>query len=137
MIQQLTLSQKPDSLNLIYGPTAFFVRLSLILMLSRMFCSDRSKRYMRYSIILILLAQTLFFTIDLAISISSHSQCVSVKSLQGQFCNNLSTVLTAQSAVSVTMDFAILLIPIVCIWRMQCAAESRWKLIGIFSIGFG
>ena len=92
---------------------------------------------MKYSIILILLAQTIFFIVDLAISISSHSQCIFVESLEGQFCNNLSTVLTAQSAVSVTMDFAVLLIPIVCIWRMQCAAGSRWKLIAMFSIGFG
>lgn len=103
-------------------------------MITRTFCSER---YLRLIGLLVLTVQTLFFLIDMAISCSTHSLCVSIFSLEGHFCSNISTVIIAQSAVSVLMDFGVLSIPIYYIvWRLRMSWAKKQKLTAIFFSGF-
>lgn len=122
-----------DALNLVYGPTAFFVRLSLVLLYFRVFSSSRSFRYLAISI---LVSQTLFFLIDLAVACSAHSLCVSIKSLQDHLCNTISNVVIVQSALSVAMDLLVLALPITRVMKLRLSLSKKLVLIALFSTGF-
>ena len=127
--------QNLDSLNLVYGPTTFFVRLSLILFYFRIFAT-RWSRALKYLTVLILVFQTLFFLIDLAVACSMHSLCVSIASLDDHRCNTISIVVTAQSAASVAMNLLILFIPITLIIQYPITWSRKLPFAALFSTGF-
>lgn len=94
------------------------------------------KPYVGHAMICVLTIQTLALFIDLAIGLSTQSLCVSVSSLRNTFCSNISTAVIAQSAVSVTMDFGVLSIPIYLVSRLQLATRRKANVIALFSVGF-
>lgn len=84
----------------------------------------------------ILVSQTLFFLIDLAVASSAHSLCVSIISLQDHLCNTISTVVIAQSAANVTMDLLVLALPIILVIRLHMSFFRKLAVIALFSTGF-
>jgi len=122
-------SQKLDALNLVYGPTTFFARLSLILFYSRISKVGWAKKL----IIFLQLSQTLFFLVDLAVASSAHALCVSVVSLQDRLCNTISNVVIAQSAASLAMDLLVLFIPSKIVWHLVMKRSQKLLLIALFS----
>lgn len=83
-----------------------------------------------------LLFQTLFFLVDLAVASSAHSLCVSVVSLQDRLCNTISDVVIAQSAASVAMDLLVLFIPLRIVWWLQLPRSQKLLPTALFSMGF-
>ena len=86
--------------------------------------------------ICVLTVQTLIFFIDLSVALSTQSLCVSVSSLEDNFCSNISTAVIAQSAMSVTMDIGVLSIPIYQVSRLALDPRRKANIIALFSVGF-
>ena len=109
------------------------MRLSLVLLYFRVFSTLQKYRYL---FVFVLVSQTLFFLIDLAVACSAHSLCVSIVSLQDHFCNTVSNVVIAQSAANVAMDLLVLALPIHIVMHLDFSLRKKLAVIALFSANF-
>ena len=74
--------------------------------------------------------------IDIALSYSAHSLCVSITSLQDHLCNTISNVVIAQSAANAIMDLMILALPFwIVLVRLHMSLPKKLQIAALISTG--
>ncbi|MCJ1384816.1 hypothetical protein MMC17_007934 [Xylographa soralifera] len=122
--------------TIVGGFTLFFAKLSLFLLLLRLFAPNHRLRYQAYFGIAV--SACLF----LATIIVPSALCVPRK---GQNWDDLSIILkcseeryfaVVQGVINVALDFFLLYIPIPVVWTLQLQPKKKIGVIAIFTTGF-
>lgn len=130
------MAQLANVIEIIYNPIIFATKLSILLLFLRIFVPNG--RGTTYYVIHVLIWLNLFFYIaNVPIEIWP---CIPRKklwtpSLPGHCLNN-ERVFVAGGAINVVSDFAILLLPVVLISRLQMPMKKKIGVSAIFATGF-
>ena len=127
------MKQNLDALNLVYGPTAFFMRVSIVLFNLKLF----GPYFERHGILIIIvvLVQTLGFLIDFSIAFSTHSLCVSIESLRNNFCGKISSAIIVQGGISCILDFLLFCLPLYIISQLKFKRAGKVQVMALLSTG--
>jgi len=123
---------------IIYGPTIFFIKLSILLQYLRIFVPSRASNMRLFvAIHTIIWTTLLFYTIDTFIQIFLCSPRAYFwnRFIVGGHCLNLTAALKATGLFNVFSDFAIFLLPMPTIWNLNLTYKKKLGLIGIFGTG--
>lgn len=126
------MKQNLDALNLVYGPTAFFMRVSIVLFNLKIFGHSQRCSIL---IIIVVLVQSLGFLIDFSIAFSTHSLCVSIESLRNNFCRKISSAIIVQGGISCILDFLLFCLPLYIINRVRLERARKVRIMALFSTG--
>lgn len=118
-----------------YGPLIFITKLSILLLYIRVFAPSFKK--MTFIFIQLLIWFNFFFY--LADTIVKIFECtprhkIWEKDAEGS-CININIPILITSAINVASDFLILLLPIVCVWRLQMKGSKKFGISAIFAAG--
>lgn len=125
-------SQIANIAQIAYGPLIFITKLSILLLYIRVFAPTFKKT--TFIFIHLLIWFNFFFY--LADTIVKIFECTPRHKIWEHYtdgsCININIPILVTSAINVASDFMILLLPIVCVWRLQLMKMS--KKIGISAI---
>lgn len=130
------MTQLANVIEIIYNPIIFATKLSILLLFLRIFVPNgRSTTY--YTIHVLIWLNLFFYIANVPIEIWP---CIPRKklwtpSLPGHCLNN-ERVFVAGGAINVVSDFAILLLPVVLISRLQMPLKKKIGVSAIFATGF-
>ncbi|KAL9127418.1 MAG: hypothetical protein Q9217_003714, partial [Psora testacea] len=131
----LLIGTVANGIEIAYIPTIFIAKLSILLLLLRIFVpSGKTKTY--WAIQAVILFNLLFYLANLPIEIWP---CIPRRKLWNPLlpghCINNEMVFVAGGAINMISDFLILLIPIVSIWRLKMPVKKRIGVCAIFATG--
>ena len=115
------IPQEQYVLAIIYEPTTYLTKLSLLLVYHRLFSIHRTTRYLVY---LGIAANTIFYFIMMVLFVFLKSVAAG---------HTLSVVL---GGVNILSDFYILCIPISAVSRLQMPLRKKIGVMTVFSTGF-
>lgn len=123
-------------MEVIYGPTIFFAKLSILLLYLRIFVTGKgSKTY--YAIHFIIWSNFLFYLSNLPTEIWTciPRERIWDPTVDGKCLNN-DAIIVSGGAINVVSDFGILLIPIVSIGHLQMPRAKKIGVLAVFATGF-
>ncbi|KAH7400408.1 hypothetical protein BKA64DRAFT_481412 [Cadophora sp. MPI-SDFR-AT-0126] len=117
----------------IYCPAAFFTKVSLLLLIARVFTVRRGVSTAIYIFI-----GTLFVAYT-AIEVLKIIICIPIQafwepSVHGK-CSNQPTLFVADTSIAILTDIVILLSPIPLAWSMRLPLKKKTKIVSIMGIG--
>ena len=121
--------------ELVYGPTIFFAKLSLLLLYLRIFSPNQLTRYLIYFGIAV------NFLVYTATTVAFGYMCIPRPSqtwLEGSttaMCKSSSIMNYIQGIFNVVSDFYILTLPIPVVWRLQMPQAKKVGVMVIFMTG--
>ncbi|KAF4120598.1 integral membrane protein [Geosmithia morbida] len=119
--------------TIFYAPMAMTVKLSLLLIIIRVFGSVHKKTligiYVLVGIIVAYYTTGLFIKIFICWPISAYWKG------ETQKCLDQSAVITADAIISVVSDLAILFLPTPLTWSLQMPLKRRMRIIGMLAGG--
>lgn len=129
------LSQIANIAQVIYGPLIFITKLSILLLYIRVFAPSFKKLTFIF-IQLLIWFNFLFYLADTLVKIFECTPRHKIweKYVDGS-CININIPILVTSAVNVVSDFLILLLPIVCVWRLQMKMSKKMGISAIFAAG--
>lgn len=116
------------STTIVYGPTIFFAKISILFLYLRLFSVLSRMRHWIYFGFAFL---SIFYTAYTAVSITYIFLCTASNFQQVKYCLDYSKILYAQGALNVSTDLVILCLPIKSIWNLQI---SQRRKVGVFAI---
>lgn len=132
---EIRLARIANYIEIMYNPSVLLAKLSVALQILNIFAPDR--RGPAYWICQVTIwVNILFFT---AMMLCAVFQCwprekIWDKTVVGT-CGGTSAGLLASSSVSFVIDLTLLLLPIVCVWKLQMSAHRKWAISAVFAIG--
>lgn len=123
-------------MEVIYGPTIFFAKLSILLLYFRIFVTTkRSKTY--YAIHFLIWFNLLFYLTNLPAEIWTciPREKIWDPTIEGKCVDNDAIIVTG-GVINVVSDFGILLIPLVSIGRLQMPRAKKIGVSAVFATGF-
>lgn len=128
-------TQLANASQIVYGPLIFVTKLSILLLYLRAFTpAFKSKTYV---FIQVLLWFNFFFYLGdtlLKIFECTPREKIWNPRLPGH-CVNINIPLLVASAINVVSDLSILLLPMVCVWRLQMRRAKKLGICAIFAAG--
>lgn len=118
---------------LLYIFTCLFVKLSIVLFYRRL---SNEKLYTRCVWVLIVFNVLICITMSAPAAFGCHP--ISFfwdTTIVGGHCIEQQKLYTVNTALNVTMDFAILILPIPLVWKTQMPLKKRLVVIGLFALG--
>ncbi|KAI9766857.1 MAG: hypothetical protein M1835_007128 [Candelina submexicana] len=115
-----------------YAPMAFFVKVALLTILTRVFAPYRRTLILIYIIIGLLLAYyipALITKIRICMPISAYWRGEREK------CLNQGAIIMSDSIISVISDLAILVLPLPLTWSLQMPRKKKMRVIGLLGAG--
>lgn len=112
-----------------------FAKLSILLLLFRLFSPNRR---FRYSIYVGIVWATLIslVTVVIATALCSPRKGEAFNNIMvAQRCHHLQSWAVAQGALNVLLDFYILYLPIPVVWKLQLGRNRRVGVLGVFMTG--
>ncbi|KAB8199980.1 hypothetical protein BDV34DRAFT_230705 [Aspergillus parasiticus] len=124
-----------NACQIIYGPIIFITKLSILLLFLRVFApSFRGTTY--FLIQLLIWLNFLFYLADTILKIF---ECTPRSKIWDEHvpghCININGPILAASIFNVVSDFLILLLPIVCVWRLQMTFKKKICTSAVFVAG--
>ncbi|OGM47030.1 hypothetical protein ABOM_003736 [Aspergillus bombycis] len=124
-----------NACQIIYGPIIFVTKLSILLLFLRVFAlSCRSVTY--FLIQLLIWLNFLFYLADTVVKIF---ECTPRSKIWDEHvpghCININVPILAASIFNLVSDFLILLLPIVCVWRLQMTFKKKICTSAVFVAG--
>ncbi len=118
-----------------YNPSVLLAKLSVALQILNIFAPDR--RGPTYWICQVTIwVNIFFFTVMMLCAVF---QCWPRQKIWDQAvpgtCGSISAGLLASSSVSFIIDLTLLVLPIVCVWKLQMSAHRKWAVSAVFAIG--
>ena len=129
-------SQLANVIEIIYNPIIFFTKLSILLLFLRIFVPGaKNKTY--YLIHLLIWLNLLFYIANVPIEIWP---CIPRRKIWAPqtpgHCLDNEQVFVAGGSVNMVSDFAILILPIVSVSRLQMSWRKKVGVSAIFAAGF-
>ena len=110
------------------------IRVSLLLLILRLFESRARVRYMANFMLLLSILQGLTVFLE-AFLICRPLSAGWDQSIEGACGNQIASYLALES-IGLVIDLVILILPLGMIWQSELKTETKMKMIGIFSLGF-
>lgn len=123
--------------TLLYGPSMFFIKASVLLLYRKVFSPNRWMRLCVYTGIGYLLITNGMTTIlfgALCAPRNGESYLISYNS--PQCVKNVDNLSNAVAACNLIADIYLLVLPLPIIWKLQMSARKKYALIGVFTTGF-
>ncbi|KAL8803404.1 MAG: hypothetical protein Q9182_003202 [Xanthomendoza sp. 2 TL-2023] len=122
----------------VYSPAEFLIRFSILLQYLRIFVPNkRNNRFMFYAIHLLIWCNLIFY---LSKFIGLLAICVPRRKLWQPWteghCGDPNTWFIASGLFNVISDFAILVLPLRCIWKLQIPTRKKIMIALVFATGF-
>ena len=119
-----------------YGPTVFFIKISILILYMRVFSPHRQVRYwiyagMGYTFITNTVTTVLFG----ALCAPRNGQDYIIQYTAPICVDNVDNLALAISIVNFVSDIYLLVLPLPMIWKLQLSPKRRMGLIAIFSTG--
>lgn len=119
--------------SLVYCPTAFFTKVTLLLLIARVFTVRTGVTYAIYAFILVLALA--YIPIEIAkIDICNPIQSYWNPAVDGR-CLDQRKIFLADLGVAITTDFVILVVPIPLTWKMRTGWQKKLKIVGMLGAG--
>lgn len=119
-------------ITIVYGPTIFLVKLSILLLYLRIFSIKRSLRYLIW---IGIASQILFLPTYTVYYIIQDYKCLSLAAQGTSFCRNGYIFLVVQATYNVLTDIYIILLPIPAVRKLQIPMRKKTGVIVIFAAG--
>ena len=139
--ESLTSSQCTRISTIIYAPAIVFVKLSILLQYLRIFVPNRKLRPFSFCAIHFTMWSCLSFYF--CAFVFALKQQYTLESIQGHKIIvdkghdiSIRDAFRATGIFNVISDFAILLLPMPCIYKLQVATRKKTWIIAIFATGF-
>lgn len=118
--------------EILYGPAIGAVKISTLLLFARIFPDRKFQR--------VLWAVGIFVSMySVALVITAIFQCRPIRgawdSTINADCVQIKKVLMSIGGLNVLTDFLLLYAPVPQLWKLQIPRDTKYQLIGIFSIG--
>ncbi|KAL8689055.1 MAG: hypothetical protein Q9224_004733, partial [Gallowayella concinna] len=122
----------------VYSPAEFLIKLSILLQYLRIFVPNRkNNRLMFYAIHILIWCNLIFY---LSKFIGLLAICVPRRKLWQPWtdghCGDPNTWFIASGLFNVISDFAILVLPLRCIWKLQIPTKKKIMIALVFATGF-
>lgn len=123
--------------TLLYGPTMFFIKASVLLLYRKVFSPNRRMRFFVYTGIGYLLITNGTTTILFgALCAPRNGESYLISYTSPQCVKNVDNLSTAIAACNLIADIYLLVLPLPIIWKLQMSAKKKYALIGLFMTGF-
>lgn len=123
---------------IIYNPTVFFIKLSILLQYLRVFVPSRKANMgMFLAVYSVILAMLIFYLVDTAFNIflCRPRQKLWDPLMDGGSCYDLFASMQATAIFNVVSDIAILVLPISTIWKLQIPPKKKMAIFVVFATG--
>ncbi len=120
---------------MMYSLAVFFTKLSIMLLILRVFCAV--KRDIKYWLTWVLIfANSAFYLLFFFIPIFACSPREKIwnKSVQGH-CLDVNVLYLASACFNMISDIAMLSVPIYMVWHLQISTQRKLGISAIFSTG--
>ena len=125
--------QRFSANGVVYPITIFFAKPSILLLYFRVFKVDR---VIRYSILVGIISQALFYSAAVGLAIGSLCRCVGVKGLSDTFCKRFATEIQVMIlAVSIATDIYVLILPIYRVSKLRLKFKRKVGILVVFAGG--
>ncbi|TVY73379.1 hypothetical protein LSUE1_G005369 [Lachnellula suecica] len=122
--------------EILYGPTMFCAKFSVLKQMERIFCSAR-KDHIYWWIQAMIWANALF---DLSIFVAFLCACVPREKLWNPLlpgtCISTNGSIIATSVINIISDWAALILPLIVIRKLQMNGNKKIGVMAIFAVGF-
>ncbi|PWY86157.1 hypothetical protein BO70DRAFT_386434 [Aspergillus heteromorphus CBS 117.55] len=128
-------SKLANASQILYGPLIFVTKLSIFLLYVRVFApSPKCNPF--WFIQLIIALNLLFYFADTVVKICECTPRARIwdKDVPGH-CININIPILVTSIVNVVSDIIMLLMPILCVWRLQITVRRKLGISAIFAAG--
>lgn len=123
--------------TILYGPTMFFIKASVLLLYRRVFSPDRWMRLFVYIGIGYLLITNGTSTILFGALCAPHNgESYLIGYNRPQCVKSVANLSIANAACNLIADFYLIVLPLPIIWKLQMSAKRKYALIGLFATGF-
>lgn len=123
--------------TLLYGPTMFFIKASVLLLYRRVFSPDRRTKTLIYSGIAFLLVTNGVSTILFgALCAPRNGESYLIRYNSPQCVNNVTNLGIANGVCNLIADIYLLVLPLPIIWKLHLSPKKKYALIGVFMTGF-
>jgi hypothetical protein len=132
----LTKAQLANILGIIYGPTMFAAKFSILLQLKRIFCGARQKDSVWWILTSLIPVVAVFYTTSFFLFLF---QCwprakIGNPSIEGVCIGAYPAMLTG-GIVNLVTDVGILVAPMFAIWRLQVPIKRKLGVASVFGVG--
>ena len=115
-----------------YGLVIFLVKLSVLLLLYRLFSVNKTTRYAIFIAIGISAFSCVAFT---GHTIAAQVHCIDAASLQLRLCVDGWKVTIVNGTINTLIDLYILVLPIAMVLRLQLTARRKFGVLLVFLMG--
>ena len=117
--------------GIVYNLTVLFIKLSLVLLYSRIFAKDKTMNLITYGLVIFLVS---FYIAQTGVTIAMISLCTSASS-KPSFCSDLWNNTIVQACINLATDFFVLGLPIVKVFHLHMPLRKKVGVSAIFGIG--
>ncbi|TRX97450.1 hypothetical protein FHL15_001728 [Xylaria flabelliformis] len=123
-------------LSVMYGICVFFIKLSIMAQYIEIFLPNREPRALFWSIIVICVANFVFYLVSTFVEIFACSPVAKVWDplIEGGHCLDTLLLNVAASSVNTASDFIILALPQTLIWRLNTSLKNKLIVSFIFLV---
>ncbi|TVY17219.1 Satratoxin biosynthesis SC1 cluster protein 4 [Lachnellula arida] len=124
--------------QILYGPTMFTVKLSILLQYMRIFVPRREGNTAMFVLIhIVLWADLAFYTVDTLLEIfSCNPRALNWnKLIDHGSCFNIEVLIISAGAINVVSDCVMLFLPMFSIWRLQLSTKKKAQISAVFACG--
>lgn len=123
--------------TLLYGPTMFFIKASVLLLYGRVFSPDRRMRLSIYIGIGYLLITNGVSTIIFgALCAPRNGESYLLRYNSAQCVDNVTNLSLANGVCNLIADTYLFVLPLPMIWKLNMSTKRKYALIGLFMTGF-
>ena len=125
--------------SIFYSPTAFFAKVSILFQYSRIFNpTGRGNLSLFLAIRITMISIFVFYFVRMFLDIF---QCSPIekswnKSITTGHCYDFYAAYKASGIFNVVSDFAILIMPIPCVWNLHMPLRKKLLTSSVFALGF-
>ena len=123
---------------ILYGFVVFFVKLSILLQYLHIFAPTRKGNMFIYvGVHLCIWTNLIFYILGIAFNIAMCSPRKKIwDPLMEGHCFDYNANYQASGIFNVISDFAILILPMPCVWKLQMPLKKKILVTAIFATGF-
>lgn len=124
---------------IVYAPTVFFIKLSILLLYLRIFVPNRKADMFTFVGVHAILWPTLLFYVIhtfFVIFICTPREKLWNPTIQHGHCLDITAHFKSTGVFNVITNFAILILPIRSVWKLQLPLKKKIGICTIFATGF-
>lgn len=123
--------------TMLYGPTMFFIKASVLLLYRKLFYPDRWMRvFVHIGIGYLLITNGVSTIIFGALYVPRNEENYLIRYRSPQYSDIFLNLSTAVAVCNLIADLYLHIIPLPIIWNLQMSSKKRYALIGLFTSGF-